>query len=83
MNDCPPKIEALHRIQVCLLFQLTGTPRNSKISFKTYMRLTKYMFLYIWIYSWPAVITSCFLLLRSFIWHVKWLLATTYGIPAP
>lgn len=84
MNDCPPAIETLHGIQVCLLFWITGTPHNSKTSLhEPYTRLTKYVFLYIWLYSWPAVITFCFLLLRNFIWHMKWLLATTYAMPAP
>lgn len=45
--------------------------------------LTKHIFLYVWIYSWPVVINFCFLLLMIFTWHVQWLLATTYGIPAP
>lgn len=80
MNDCTHKIEFLPRIQVCLLFRLTGTPQNSKTSLhKPYMRLTKYIFLYIWIYSWPAVITlfsaaqkfylSCEVVASNHIWH--------------
>lgn len=52
MNDCPPKIEALHRTQVCLLFQLTGIPRSSKTSLcQPHVVLVKYIFLYIWIYG--------------------------------
>lgn len=36
-------------------------PHNYKTSLQwPYMRLTKDIFLYVWIYSWPAVITSVF-----------------------
>lgn len=74
MNDSPPKSEALHRTQVWLSFQLTGTPHNSKTLLrKPSLRLTKYIFLHIWICGWPAATTCCFLacavVVSNHLWH--------------